>query len=130
MTTTRTAAVLVGLLLVFAAPACSSGSDDEASHGSPASEEASTTSESGSDVSPETAGDSTLPADLPLESVVRGLEVAMEPEDVQVDGDTVHVYIGDDNTKVPPGTECLIVTSVLPDGAGAVIHRGGEDTTC
>lgn len=134
--TPRRLALLIALLLPIAA--CSSSSDGASSDTTAATSTdggaAGTTADAGSEGSEGTAGSTEnpldIPDDIPLESVVSGIEVAMEPEKVEIEGTVLHVYLAEDNAKVPAGTECIILTSVLPDGATAVVHRGGVDTDC
>lgn len=134
-TTPRRLALLFALLVPIAA--CSSGGSDgtapdtteAANDGGSAAEDAAT------DDAPAGGAGATddpldIPDDIPLEAVVSGIEVAMEPEEVEIDGSTLHVYLAEDNAKVPAGTECIILESVLPDGATAVVHRDGTETTC
>jgi hypothetical protein len=70
-----------------------------------------------------------VPDDLEIGPVIAGLEVAVKPERVELDGATLNVYLGDD-TSLPQGTECIVIGAVLPDGYTAVVHRDGGTTTC
>lgn len=71
-----------------------------------------------------------VPDDIPIGAYVSGIETAMDPDKVEVDGTVLHVYLDADNKKVPQGTECMILNSVLPPENSAVVHRGGDTIEC
>ena len=47
----------------------------------------------------------------------------------EVDGDVLHLYLGD-GARVPEGTECMVVMSILSEGEQAVVHRAGAEVSC
>lgn len=130
----RLGLVTVGLALTSVLGACSSDGDGAADP-SPPTTAGSPTDPVGDPAGGSTDGDgATIPGasmdDVPLSAYGFGIERAMGAEKVEIEGTTVHVYLAADNTKVPEGTECIVVGAVLPDGATAVIHRGGTETPC
>ena len=113
----------------FSLTACSSdGSNNDTD--SPSVNEA-PSSDSGADTgSAETGSGTGGDFDVPPEATMNAVESAMGADKVELEGTVIHVYLGDDNTKVPKGTECMILNSVTPDGYTAVAHRGGAETPC
>jgi hypothetical protein len=128
------AAVSLALLPVLGA--CSSDGDGKAAAPTTAGSKGSGDSDPASDPPSDPATGDTetnpldIPDDVPLGAYASGIEVAMGADKVEVDGTTIHVYLAEDNNKVPEGTECIVIGAVLPEGATGVIHRGGSETTC
>jgi hypothetical protein len=68
--------------------------------------------------------------DLSLESVGSALVSATGADRFEIEGDVLHLYLGDDS-RVPEGTECMVVTAVLSAGDEAVVHRpDGSELSC
>lgn len=68
---------------------------------------------------------------LDFETKVGALESAMgdDVERVEIDGDTVHIYLAEDGT-FDAMMGCMVTGSILSDTEQAVFHQGGESTPC
>ena len=65
-----------------------------------------------------------------LEGKGNAILTATGAERFEVDGDVLHVYLGNDS-RVPEGGECMVVGAVLSEGERAVIHRAdGTEVAC
>jgi len=120
----------LSLTLLPALGACSSDGDGEAAPPSTAGSNGSTDAPADPPTGAGEANPLEIPDDVPLGAYATGIEVAMDAEKVEIDGTTIHVYLTEDNNKVPKGTECVVIGAVLPEGASGVIHRGGSETAC
>lgn len=66
-----------------------------------------------------------------LETKAGALESAIgdDVERIEVDGDTVHIYLTDDAT-FDGMMGCMVTGAILSEGESAVFHKGGEETPC
>ena len=129
----RIAVALFAALLLLGAcggdddtPAPARGDDSE----NPASAETGDDSgadDGGADSEPSSSEASDVPG---LRLAAIALRVALLAEEVEVDGNTIHVYARERDENVTKEGECLIAAQTVPEGATVVIHRGGTETTC
>lgn len=125
----RVAVALFAALLLLGAcggdddtPAPAGGDDSE----TPAS--ADTGDDSGADAELSGSESSDVPG---LGTAAIALRVRLFAEEVEVVGNTIHVYARErDENVTDEGAECLIAAQTVPEGATVVIHRGGTETTC
>lgn len=67
---------------------------------------------------------------LGLENKGSALVSAMGADRFEVEGDVLHVYVSD-ASRVPAGTECMVVGAILSDGEMAVVHLAdGTEVSC
>ena len=67
---------------------------------------------------------------LGLDSKGSALVSATNGERYEVEGDVLHLYLGDD-AGMPEGSECMIVGAVLSSGEKAVVHHAdGTEVSC
>ncbi len=136
----RLAAVaLAASVLVLGA--CGGDDDGDAAADAPVAE-ATTGSDPGSDPGSDTGSD-TGSVDNPLggadvdaaleaagiEGVADALAFATKAERYEVDGNTVHLYLGEES-QLRGETACIAATAVLAEDHKAVIHDEGQEFPC
>lgn len=118
-------ALFTALLLLGAC-----GGDDDTTapaRGDDSETPASTETGDDSEVDSEPSGSEA--SDVPgLRMAAIELKAKLLAEEVEVDGNTIHVYAKERDVNVTG--ECLIATQAVPEGAKVVIHHGGTETTC
>lgn len=57
------------------------------------------------------------------------LATALKAERHEIDGNTVHLYLGD-GSSLRGDTACIVTDSILGDGQFAVIHDEGQEFVC
>lgn len=135
---------LLAVLFAGSLALAACGSDDGASSGSKAANDASATpaGEASSDGDTEGSNGDTgsdgadgIDVDAALDAVstdAKGdaLVYATGADRYAIEDGVLHLYLGSDS-KVPPGGECMIVTSVLSDGETAIVHTpDGQELDC
>lgn len=82
-------------------------------------------------VAGEGADDDPPTDDGDLGPIATGLRVSLQADRVEVDGDTIHIYVKEsDGVVAGAGSECIVASAVVPEGTTVVVHRDGGETTC
>lgn len=121
MTAGRFWRLFVGVLAIAALAGCG-GDDGDPPSGGDGTEPA-TPADVEADVEPGADGD--------LGPIATGLRASLRADRVEVDGNTIHIYLEEsDRIVAGAGSECLVAGRVVPDGTTVVLHRDGVETTC
>jgi hypothetical protein len=64
-----------------------------------------------------------------IEGVADALAFATKAERYEVDGNTVHLYLGEES-QLRGETACIAATAVLAEDHNAVIHDDGQEFPC
>lgn len=128
--TSRIAAALGVAAGVLFVAACGGG-DDSASEDSGGADVETHASEDDYGQSEEVDLEADLDVDAELAAIAKGLEVSLQAERVEVDGDTIHIYVKQsDGVVAGAGSECVVASRVVPDEITTVVHRDGVETPC
>jgi len=128
----RLAATAIGGLLLLAA--CGGGSDGDVGRGAdePTTAGAPVGDAGGAEVAERIGGEgaSEALASVGLENKGEALVSAADAERFEIVGGVLHLYLGD-GARLPAGTECVVVGSILTEGEQAVMHRAdGTEVDC
>lgn len=67
---------------------------------------------------------------VPLDAKGSAIVSAAGADRYEIEGDVLHVYMPE-GSRLPAGTECMVVGSVLTEGEKAVVHRAdGTEIAC
>lgn len=126
------AATLTAMVLVVGACSSDDGGTDTAAVDTEAPAPDAANSDAGQGADGDTdADDAPSSDDAELDAIAFGLRVSLQAERVEVEGNTVHIYIEPtDRVVAGAGSECIVATRVVPEGTTVILHRDGTETTC
>lgn len=132
MSTRRARSIVVGTLAAAVVLLGACGGDDDGAVPPEGGDVVADAPTDGADVdaAPETDGDSTTD-DGDLGPIALGLRASLQADRVEVEGNTIHIYVRkSDRIVAGAGSECIVASRVVPEGTTVVIHRDGVESTC
>lgn len=68
-------------------------------------------------------------ASVGIGALASALESATKADRVEIDGDTIHLYLGDESS-IRGESACIVTGAILSEGQFAVIHDNGIEFAC